>query len=198
MPLSNDAWNRSVCEPPAGISSCGTSENAVLLVASMNSNSPEAPLSVNWSRPSEEAWGITHAVVAASPLVASAMFETSVIQRPPERTCRFTTMLPIVAGSLPRLTTVTWPEMTSAPGSGAPGVAVTVQLTVLPLRCPVFSRLQGVCSAWLVTALASSSAMSALAARAASGAMSKRARPGSSRRQPDCVAEKMLRIVGSR
>src|SRR5260370_42599657 len=91
----------------------GTSENTVLVFASMNCSVLEAVLVEKMDLPSELAWGAMAAVVAALPWVASGMSEGCVTQPVEVLVCRFTTMLQMVAPSVPELLTAMKPSTTN-------------------------------------------------------------------------------------
>ena len=82
----------------------------------------------------------------------------------PERVCRLTTMLPMVAGAPPVLVTVMKPLTTRMPASVAPCVAVTVQVTILLAvsRVPLLARLHWVVLVCVNVALELESEIAAL------------------------------------
>jgi len=118
--LLNDAANpRTTVAPGASVAS-GTSETAVCVLTTMNSNGPEAAFSVNVPTPSELALGDTFAVVAASPSVAFATSEDRVTHVLPILLCRLTTILPRGAPPLPVFVAVRRPETMRRPATVAP------------------------------------------------------------------------------
>src|SRR5512133_3581177 len=95
--LSKTAEYPSARLAPGAMVTCGASDSGAFVVALVNVKAPDAEFSVKLERPSELPAGTTCAVVAVSPLVASATSEERVAQFDPDFVWRFTTTLPMGA-----------------------------------------------------------------------------------------------------